>query len=85
MQGDVDRAGKGPGVLVRRDALDDRKRSHERVVTSVQASRRALERGAKAHDAVGANLSRGFMGLVEVDDQAVQRSVDGHFNYNRSE
>jgi len=85
LQRDVDRAWKRACVLMCRDALDDRKRSHERVMTSMQASGRALERGAKAHEAMGSHLARCVVGFVEVDDQAAQRVVDGHFKYSSRE
>jgi hypothetical protein len=72
-------------MLVGSHPLHDGKCAHERVVPAVEASRRALERLAKAHQAMGSNLSLGLVGLVELDDEAAQCIVNGHFNYKQRE
>ena len=72
-------------MLVSGDAFHDGKGAHERVVTAVKPPGRAFERRAKAHDPMGANLPPVVLGLVEVDDEAAECFVDGHFKYKRRE
>ena len=85
LQGHVDRARKRPRVLVGGHPLHDGKGAHERVMAAVQPPRGAFERGAQAHDAMSSHLPLGVAGLVEVDDEAAQCIVDGHFNYKQRE
>ena len=82
---DVDRTGKGAGVLVRSHSLDDRERANEGVMAAVETAGRPFERGPESHEPLRVDFSLGVLRLVELDDQAAQGFVDGHFAYNQDE
>ena len=73
-------------MLVRSHAFHDGKRAHERMVAAVQTSWGPLQRRAEDASVPCARTSpSSSSSLVEIDDEAAQCVVDGHFNYKQRE